>query len=188
MPTKSSELNVAINELNSCLSKMVTRLNGVYIIRHDCLVDQHGYLDPVFGRYVKHQHVSVPDRSDDIHLGPEGVKLFVRNIKSSIVPGYKNRIEPKSAPPDAHASRVLSRKPAPASRPRPSVMPNPLPTRTAPWAWPPLPAQFPPPPPFAFPPLGYPPCPPPGSVGGSYQNALVGNSKFRPSYANDRYR
>ena len=44
-------------------------------------MDQYGFLDPLLGRFKR----GIPNPDDLIHLGPSGLKRFVRYFKDSIL-------------------------------------------------------------------------------------------------------
>ena len=81
LPTKNACLNQKVNELNRGLKKIAANHRNIYVIEHHNLLDQFGFLNPVLGRHKK----GLPNPNDHIHLGPNGIKRFVKSIKSMIV-------------------------------------------------------------------------------------------------------
>ena len=51
------------------------------VIEHLNLVDVNGFLDPNLGRFKR----GLPNINDQIHLGINGIKRFVLNIKNKIM-------------------------------------------------------------------------------------------------------
>ena len=102
LPTKDSSLNFRVNELNACLKKLAANCGNVSIIEHHNLLDNNGFLNPVLGRYKR----GLPSLDDHIHLGINGLKRFVNNIKSRIL--YKKSsvglTQPVAAPPQEEPS------------------------------------------------------------------------------------
>ena len=81
LPTKDISLNYCVNELNKCIKFFAANSNNIFIVEHNNLVDQYGFLDPLLGRFKR----SIPNTDDLIHLGPSGLKRFVRNFKDLIL-------------------------------------------------------------------------------------------------------
>ena len=81
LPTKSTCLNFKVNEFNKALKKLASNHRNLTVIEHHNLVDQFGFLNPILGRYKR----GLPNPNDHIHLGPNGIKRFVNNIKSMIL-------------------------------------------------------------------------------------------------------
>ena len=54
---------------------------NIFIVEHNNLVDQYGFLDPLLGRFKR----GIPNTDDLIHLGPSGLNRFVRNFEVSIL-------------------------------------------------------------------------------------------------------
>ena len=65
LPTKDAGLNFRINELNKHLRNIAANIENVQIIEHYNLVNENGFLNPLFGRY--RNGLTNPD--DPIHLG-----------------------------------------------------------------------------------------------------------------------
>jgi hypothetical protein len=80
MPTKSQLLNILANEFNAHLIQMASKYSNISVIKHSSLVDKYGFLDESLGRF-EHRRPS----NDIVHLGPEGYKKFVNNIKECIM-------------------------------------------------------------------------------------------------------
>ena len=140
------------------------------VIRHKCLVDRSGFLDQSLGRFEAGRP------SDDIvHLGPEGYKRLVSNIKDCVISKRKNSV-----------NIVPYKRSGPLSRPPVPRVTLPYPART-PWPYPPYPHPlgqlgFPPlPKPAAMPSTATRSCPSfppaPRSFTGNYHRALI-----RPNY------
>ena len=81
LPTKDTSLNYRVNELNKCIKHTAANSNSIFVVEHNNLVDQYGFLDPLLGRFKR----GIPNPDDLIHLGPSGLKRFVRNFKDSIL-------------------------------------------------------------------------------------------------------
>ena len=81
LPTKSTCLNAKVNELNKGLKELASNHRNLNIIEHHNLVDQFGFLNPVLGRYKR----GIPNPNDHVHVGPNGIKRFVKNIKSMVL-------------------------------------------------------------------------------------------------------
>ena len=109
LPTKDSNLNFKVNELNKCLKQLAANHSNVDIIEHYNLVDQNGFLNPILGRFKK----GLPNTNDLIHLGKNGIKCFVLNIKNKIM--HKTSSKARTQPSFTRASQ------------------SPLPTSTVPW-------------------------------------------------------
>ena len=104
LPTKNTCLNCKVNELNKGLKKLASNHRNVNVIEHHNLLDQFGFLNPVLGRYKR----GLPNPNDHVHLGPNGIKRFVKSIKSMIlhrkslpVEGNVERTQPSSPHPRA---------------------------------------------------------------------------------------
>ena len=122
--------------LNACLKKLAAKCGNVSIIEHHNLLDENGFLNPVLGRYKR----GLPNKEDPIHLGINGLKRFVNNIKTRIL--HKK-------------SSVGLTQPVAAPNPRRTQQPSQLPPFTTPWSGVRNPAITP------FRPIGPPPCPVP---------------------------
>ena len=109
LPTKDAKLNYRVNEFNNCLRQLAANHSNTYIIEHFNLVNENGFLDPNLGRFKR----GVPNVNDQIHLGSNGIKRFVLNIKNKIM--HKKSPNGKTQPSHPRASQL------------------PLPTSTAPW-------------------------------------------------------
>ena len=109
LPTKDSNLNYRVNELNNCFKQLAANLGNVDTIEHFNLVDESGFLNPSFGRFKR----GLPNSNDLIHLGNSGIKRFVLNIKSKIM--YKKSPNGRTQPSLNRASQL------------------PLPRSTSPW-------------------------------------------------------
>ena len=70
-----------MNELNKCIKHTAANSNSIFVVEHNNLVDQYGFLGPILGRFKR----GIPNPDDLIHLGPSGLKRFVRNFKDSIL-------------------------------------------------------------------------------------------------------
>ena len=102
LPTKNTCLNYKVNELNKGFKKLASNHRNVNVIEHHNLLDQFGFLNPVLGRYKR----GLPNPNDHIHLGPNGIKRFVKSIKSMVlhrksisVEGNVERIQPSHLHP-----------------------------------------------------------------------------------------
>ena len=109
LPTKDTKLNFRVNELNYCLKQLAANHGNVDVIEHFNLVDVNGFLDPNLGRFKR----GLPNINDQIHLGINGIKRFVLNIKNKIM--HKKSLNGTTQPSHSRASQF------------------PLPTSTAPW-------------------------------------------------------
>ena len=109
LPTKDTKLNFRVNELNYCLKQLAANHGNVDVIEHFNLVDVNGFLDPNLGRFKR----GLPNINDQIHLGINGIKRFVLNIKNKIM--HKKSLNGTTQPSHSRASHF------------------PLPTSTAPW-------------------------------------------------------
>ena len=81
LPTKDLHLNFKVNELNKCLKQLAANHSNVDIIEHYNLGDLNGFINPSLGRFKK----GLPNTNDLIHLGNNGIKRFVLNIKNNIM-------------------------------------------------------------------------------------------------------
>ena len=81
LPTKDTSLNYRVNELNKCIKHTAANSDSIFVVEHNNLVDQYGFLDPLLGRFKR----GIPNPDDLIRLGPSGLKRFVRNFKDSIL-------------------------------------------------------------------------------------------------------
>ena len=104
LPTKNAQLNFNVNKLNTGFKNLAEKYRNVSIIEHHNLVDQFGYLNPLLGRYRR----GIPNPDDHIHLGPKGIKNFVRNLKSAVLrkPSSVRGIDARSQPAIPHPPRV----------------------------------------------------------------------------------
>ena len=175
LPTKDSNLNFKVNELNKCLKQLAANHNNVDIIEHYNLVDQNGFLNPSLGRFKK----GLPNTNDLIHLGNNGIKRFVLNIKNKIM--HKTSSQARTQPSFTRANQ------------------SPLPTSTVPWQhWsspnPQTDSSSSPPltqPPSQPPAFVRPPVPSsfslPASGSGYHQNSNTMYQSLYPSLAYDGY-
>ena len=81
LPTKDTSLNYRVDELNKCIKHTAANSNGIFVVEHNNLMDQYGFLDPLLGRLKR----GIPNPDDLIHLGPSGLKRIIRNFKDSIL-------------------------------------------------------------------------------------------------------
>ena len=175
LPTKDSNLNFKVNELNKCLKQLAANHNNVDIIEHYNLVDQNGFLNPSLGRFKK----GLPNTNDLIHLGNNGIKRFVLNIKNKIM--HKTSSQARTQPSFTRANQ------------------SPLPTSTVPWQhWS---SPHPQTDSSSSPPLTQPPSQPPAFVrppvpssfslpasgSGYHQNSNTMYQSLYPSLAYDGY-
>jgi hypothetical protein len=174
LPTKNQYLNKLANEFNVLLEKMASKYSSMSVIKHGCLVDTFGYLDQSLGRFENR----FPS-TDIVHLGPEGYKRFVNNIKECIMfKGKRNIIPYKGKRQD----KPLTRGPVPRSaQPQPDLQPTPFcfPTLHSSRS-----SGF-----SSFPAQSQSLLPTPQSFDGNYHGALLGRSNFASSYQgiNDGY-
>ena len=109
LPTKDSKLNGHVNELNMCYRQLAANHGNVDIVEHFNLVDERGFLNPTLGRYKR----GLPNSNDFIHLGNNGIKRFVLNIKSKVL--NRKSLNGKTQPSHSRTSQL------------------PPPTSTVPW-------------------------------------------------------
>ena len=142
LPTKISYLNFRVNQLNNGIKRLAANSRNINVIEHSNLVDQFGFLNPVLGRHKR----GLPNPDDHVHLGPNGIKRFVLNIKNTI-------LRKKSQPVRGNVGR---NQPSPTPPPGPSrAIQHPHPITAAPWANSSIPADGS----SHAPALGFPPRP-----------------------------
>ena len=89
LPTKISYLNFRVNQLNNGIKRLAANSRNINVIEHSNLVDQFGFLNPVLGRHKR----GLPNPDDHVHLGPNGIKRFVLNIKTLFCARNHNLLE-----------------------------------------------------------------------------------------------
>ncbi len=167
LPTKDEWLNFGVNELNKSLKNLASNFGNVFVIEHDSLVDRYGFLNPILGRFRRGR----PNPDDHVHLGAEGIKRFVLNIKNKIMYRKLFGLTRGKAEPLPSSS---ARGPWASSQP-------PYPTSTTPW--------YGGVPPSRGPPLPHPALSPgPESFNGSHLFGSIGHyeSQF-PGLTSDGY-
>jgi alkylated DNA repair dioxygenase AlkB len=124
LPTKSSYLNVRANEFNMYLANMASKYQNMSLINHMYLVDSQGFLNPTYGRYENGR-----PSNDSVHLGSAGYRIFVNNMRDTVITKrkrvprrniapYKDRTGPSTQRPAPRPPRPLAQRdlhPAPSS-------------------------------------------------------------------------
>ncbi len=82
LPTKSSYLNVRVNEFNNHILDMSFNRKNMFVIDNSILGLDKGSLSP---RYGRHYSNGMPNANDVVHLGRDGLRIFSKNIKSCIM-------------------------------------------------------------------------------------------------------
>jgi alkylated DNA repair dioxygenase AlkB len=182
MPTKNTYLNCRANEFNYYLIQMVAKYpKSMSLIKHGSLVDDQGFLNASYGRF-KNGHPSV----DVVHLGDEGYRVFVKNMRDSVISRRKRVRSTNIVPYKDDGIRSLSQRPVPRSpqppRPQPDLQPNPFsilhPSRSSGFL--PFPAHAQ---------QSQSPFPTPGSFNGDYHAAALGKTNYALPYpgSDDRH-
>jgi alkylated DNA repair dioxygenase AlkB len=183
LPTKDAFLNKLANEFNVYLTNMANKYNNISVIRHDCLVNTYGFLDEYFGRYEINGHPCSDIKkgypsNDTVHLGPEGYRLLMSNIKDSVI--TKRRKQDTKRVPYHNPDRSSTRQPEPRSQP--DLCPTPFPNlHSSRSGYAPFPTHPGPQPPA--------PLPTPGSFNGDYHAAALGKTNYALPYpgSDDRH-
>ena len=89
LPTKLTTLNYRVNEFNNMLLDMSHSYRSMYIIDNSTLCDEGGLLKEEFGRF--NYKDGRYNKTDTLHIGKKGIRIFATTIKSVVVNGIKSR-------------------------------------------------------------------------------------------------